>query len=183
MRSNDDRIHRSTLKTTTTYTVNGVRYDRLEDVPAEFRKLFEDKDDNGVPDIVDSMASGLKSDPNAKVTTVRVEMRTSGTLGDIQRIMKRDLVRGDPQVRRIKCYQCGHDLSGATVGGTCPECGATVNSTIVSMSNPATSTRVYSEGSWLDDSSAPNRQSTRIVVIVCGIALVVATYLIVKFIF
>ena len=27
---------------------------------------------------------------------------------------------------RVRCLNCGYDLTGATIGGTCPECGMTI---------------------------------------------------------
>lgn len=48
-----------TMGVPTRYVVNGVEYASLADVPAEHRALFEDRDGNGRPDIVDrALAEG-----------------------------------------------------------------------------------------------------------------------------
>src|SRR6266436_1574442 len=47
------------------YFVNGKQYDRLEDIPEEFKSYFVDKNNNGIPDqfdsLFDSMGKGLFS--------------------------------------------------------------------------------------------------------------------------
>ena len=45
------RVTKSTKK----FTVNGVDYERLEDVPAEHRHLPADKNGNGMPDFADNI--------------------------------------------------------------------------------------------------------------------------------
>ena len=77
--------------------VNGVRYDRLEDVPAEYQRYLEDKDGNGIPDLVESA-------PDSARNMIRVEKRTihSSDLSnvDIQHLLnKRGIERSSHFVR------------------------------------------------------------------------------------
>ena len=39
----------------------------------------------------------------------------------------------------IRCIACGYDLSGATIGGTCPECGTAVQRSVVAQTGGASS--------------------------------------------
>jgi hypothetical protein len=59
--------------------INGKRYERLEDVPAEFRRLLEDKDGNGIPDLFEVDAGTTKN-------TIRIERRVvdSSEMSDAQ---------------------------------------------------------------------------------------------------
>lgn len=43
-----------------TYYVNDVRYDRLQDIPVEYRSYFADADQNGIPDQFDSLINLAK---------------------------------------------------------------------------------------------------------------------------
>jgi hypothetical protein len=41
----------------TTYSVNGVEYASLDDVPADMRRIFEDTDGDGMPDAFEGLAN------------------------------------------------------------------------------------------------------------------------------
>lgn len=66
--------------------INGVKYSSIDDVPAEFRALLEDKNNNGIPDFVESFT-------DAKNNVVKIERRTirtnSATGGDIRRLLEK----------------------------------------------------------------------------------------------
>lgn len=70
-----------------TYRVNDVHYERLEDVPAQYRHLFEDKNNDGVPDgfefpidmsspwaMIKSLLSGGKQTRKSKPQSVNQKM-------------------------------------------------------------------------------------------------------------
>src|SRR5688572_30093395 len=66
--------------------INGVRYSRIEDVPAEFRGLLEDKNNNGIPDFVESFSpDGGKNVVKIERRIIRTE-RASGN--DVRRLLK-----------------------------------------------------------------------------------------------
>lgn len=66
--------------------INGVKYSRIEDVPAEFRALLEDKNNNGIPDFVESFsADGGKNVVKIERRTIRTNTATDG---DIRRLLK-----------------------------------------------------------------------------------------------
>lgn len=61
------------------YEINGQRYERLEDVPPEFRALLEDADGNGIPDFVERLSES--SDASKTVITVNKQIvKTSATI-------------------------------------------------------------------------------------------------------
>ena len=45
------------------YFVNGKQYDRLEDIPEEFKSYFADKNNNGIPDQFDSLFDSMQKNP------------------------------------------------------------------------------------------------------------------------
>jgi|GEM_PF-5840078 len=45
------------------YFVNGKQYDRLEDIPEEFKSYFVDKNNNGIPDQFDSLFDSMQKNP------------------------------------------------------------------------------------------------------------------------
>src|SRR5262245_7303604 len=111
----------------TSYEINGVKYERLEDVPAEFRELIKDADGNGVPDVMDDLLKKAPPGAHANVTTVRVERQYVSHDGSSMADMaRRHLLRDKSRPMRIRCSQCKYDLSGTAVGGKCPECGTEV---------------------------------------------------------
>lgn len=58
---------------TTKYVVNGKEYERVEDMPESARRILEDKNQNGIPDILENM--GLKAEIKKEVK-VDVEKET-----------------------------------------------------------------------------------------------------------
>jgi hypothetical protein len=52
-------------------TVNGKEYLHPDEVPAELRHLLEDKDNNGIPDMVEQAVKG-QSSVNVTMTTSRI---------------------------------------------------------------------------------------------------------------
>jgi hypothetical protein len=50
-------------------TVNGKEYNSIEDVPKEFKVMFEDKDNNGIPDFVEGILAGENDLKNSAVHT------------------------------------------------------------------------------------------------------------------
>jgi len=80
-----DSFERRVSKKTTKYLVNGREYDSLEEVPPEYRSIFEDKDNDGVPDIAQSGGGTFET----HVSTNTFEMTTTDgittyTVGDQQ---------------------------------------------------------------------------------------------------
>jgi hypothetical protein len=45
--------HTYKSETSKTYIINGKTYTRLEDIPEEFKSMFDDKDNDGIPDQLD----------------------------------------------------------------------------------------------------------------------------------
>jgi hypothetical protein len=45
-------IEMRTVQGVTTYTIDGQQYDRLEDVPEQYRELFADREGDGYPDFL-----------------------------------------------------------------------------------------------------------------------------------
>jgi len=45
----------------TTYVINGRKYDSLDEVPSEFRRFFEDHDGDGRPDWLQDAVSGTQT--------------------------------------------------------------------------------------------------------------------------
>ncbi len=50
-------------------TVNGKEYNSIEDVPKEFKVMFEDKNNNGIPDFVEGILAGTNDLKNAVHTS------------------------------------------------------------------------------------------------------------------
>ena len=44
----------------------------------------------------------------------------------------------------IKCVGCGHNLTGATIGSRCPECGIEIGQTLTSVAKPVSGWSVAS---------------------------------------
>ena len=91
---NDRRVHRETR-----YEINGEVYHSLDDVPEPYRALFEDRDGDGLPDIVDGMAG---------IDDIEID----------ERVVVRSVTRhvgGRPDT--MHCVTCGFDLAGTAVGG------------------------------------------------------------------
>jgi hypothetical protein len=153
------RIHQARQQTT--YEVNGVRHDRLEDVPAEFRGFFGDKDRNGVPDVVDSLTQGLKSTTTSKVTSVRMETTSGQIPNDLRRTIQHELLRDGSRCAKIECCKCGYDLAATAVGGKCPECGTDVHDSVMAMIDAS---------SWLERQALPvTQESRRRRALICGV--------------
>jgi hypothetical protein len=80
--------------------INGVKYSRIEDVPAEYRALLEDKNNNGIPDFVETLST------DAGKNVVKIErriIRTETATGeDVHRLLKKVnlLDSNDPLPRR-----------------------------------------------------------------------------------
>lgn len=119
------------------YEVNGVKYDRLEDVPAEFRKYFEDKDNNGVPDVIDDAMNADPSATQAKMTTVKTHHFVTGNASNPGRGLIAHMLRNPDATAKINCTQCGYDLTGTAVSGKCPECGTDVAASILALTQRA----------------------------------------------
>src|SRR5688572_30545917 len=119
-------MHRRTVTQHVSYEVNGVRYKSIDEVPAEFRSFFEDKDGNGIPDIVERL-------PSKTGTTLRFESRSvsssSADLG-LSDALRRLSDQPNAIGGSLACSQCGYDLRQTPVGGTCPECGVPVERSI-----------------------------------------------------
>lgn len=42
-------------------------------------------------------------------------------------------------VSQVSCLQCGYNLTGAVIGGKCPECGARIEDSLTPSAQPRTS--------------------------------------------
>lgn len=63
-------------KEITKYVVNGKEYERVEDMPENVRKIFEDKNQNGIPDILED--TGLKTEFKKEINfSVKKETKPS----------------------------------------------------------------------------------------------------------
>jgi hypothetical protein len=75
-------IKSETINGVTRYFINGNTYERIEDVPEEYKKYFQDKDDNGIPDHIDEVftgkGAGLGSLFSVFKDTVASSMRDQG---------------------------------------------------------------------------------------------------------
>ena len=61
--------------TTVSFEVDGKEYDRIEDVPSRYRRVFEDKDNNGILDHLERRTTGNVYDaPLPSSTTVSFEI-------------------------------------------------------------------------------------------------------------
>ncbi len=118
----------------TSYEVNGVKYTRFEDVPKEFRHLFADANDNGIPDFAQSAQHAVRSAINS-------EFQSHTTSSETPRELRTPLGQlpvdapssAEEQLSTIRCAQCGYDLTGSSIGAQCPECGHAVLSSIHSV--------------------------------------------------
>ncbi|NMC36681.1 hypothetical protein GYA49_06635 [Candidatus Beckwithbacteria bacterium] len=57
------------ITTKNTYTVNGQNYANFEDLPENFQKMLEDKDQNGIPDQFDPLIAQAQE---AQVNTITI---------------------------------------------------------------------------------------------------------------
>jgi predicted RNA-binding Zn-ribbon protein involved in translation (DUF1610 family) len=128
----------TTTSTQTTYEVNGVRYQRLEDIPQEFRKFFEDRDGNGIPDFIESFSEGSKS--VMRIAQHRFDRKTLVD-SDLGRALEPFDLHDHDQPATLRCSSCGFDLREAKIGGQCPECGQQVTRTIRQQSLGSNSSR------------------------------------------
>lgn len=66
-------------KKITKYIVNGKEYERVEDMPDDVRKIFEDKNQNGIPDILEG--AGIKTEFKKEVNfSVKKETKAPSIL-------------------------------------------------------------------------------------------------------
>ncbi len=66
-------------KKITKYVVNGKEYNSLEEMPEDIRKIFEDKNQNGIPDILED--TGLKTEFKKEVKfSVKKETKAPSAL-------------------------------------------------------------------------------------------------------
>ena len=49
-----------------------------------------------------------------------------------------------PQYAQVACIYCGYNLTGIAIGGTCPECGADVDASLMSGNQPTNGMAVTS---------------------------------------
>jgi predicted RNA-binding Zn-ribbon protein involved in translation (DUF1610 family) len=52
------------------------------------------------------------------------------------------------KVSELRCVTCGYNLTGATIGGACPECGEAIEQTIAELREPKTYKSVASACFW-----------------------------------
>jgi len=131
------------IEHSTTYEVNGVRYSRLEDVPAELRKHFMDNDGNGIPDVIDAATDGLKTITTTKVTNINMNDGALVMSPELKRLLRDGTQSSNSRLLvgalrdfkdiKIECCQCGYDLTGTAVGSKCPECGTDVRQSIQAL--------------------------------------------------
>ncbi len=135
----NSRIHR--VEGVVTYEINGRKYHRLEDVPAEFRGLFVDRDGNGVPDVIERTMHDGKAVVRADTRVMHTSM--TGNPLSMLRLTDPKLARAvaaSDAMETIKCASCGYDLKGTAIGGNCPECGQPVTRSIQQLIDPQPST-------------------------------------------
>ena len=71
-----------------------------------------------------------------------------------------------PRETGVRCVRCGHNLTGATIGGTCPECGELIDS---SVQRSGTNTSGYAVASLvLGIISIPLSSCYGILGVICG---------------
>lgn len=156
-----------------TYEVNGVRYERLEDVPEEFRTFFEDRDGNGLPDVVDQARDRGDAGRSLKKTVVHSEVRSfSGSLDDAD-VTLGMLLRDRSQPAKLVCARCQYDLSATPVESRCPECGMEVIATILELQRRATSSWRVDRGTLRSGLSGLRRLIVTIALFGVGIFIVV----------
>ena len=56
--------------------------------------------------------------------------------------------RPDLKVSELRCVTCGYNLTGATIGGACPECGEAIEHTIAALREPKRYKSVASACFW-----------------------------------
>jgi hypothetical protein len=131
-------MHERRVTQQVSYEVNGVRYSSIDEVPAECRKFFEDKDGNGIPDIVETLSAGggklMRFESQTVNTSVGdrrlADILNFGTRGSSLSPTKNLSRTG------FACSNCGYDLRQTTLGGTCPECGQSVGQSIGQLIEP-----------------------------------------------
>jgi hypothetical protein len=123
------------IQQTTTYQINGVTYTRLEDVPADFRALLQDKDGNGIPDCVEAIVKQPHTGNDVRVQTIRTQSATHMLPRSVGQDLAEMLLRDKSRCLALRCAQCGYDLKATPVGGKCPECGLEVAATILQQSS------------------------------------------------
>lgn len=158
-----------------TYEINGVKYNRLEDVPAELRALFEDKDNSGVPDVVEDALQWGEPAIHAHMTRVLTE-HSSGASPTGHKLVSQLLGRPRAQAS-ITCATCGYDLSGTAVGSKCPECGTDVAATILKLAERA---QLFNDAPISSRSEFAIRELRRFVtsiVAVIGVTVIVLLFL------
>lgn len=124
-------LHRERVFTRQIFEVNGVRYDRLDDVPPEYRTFFVDEDGNGVPDAADALVRDGGGSARSS------EMRIASTTAGMSDLVRKQLLQNASRAAKIRCTVCDYDLAGTPVGGNCPECGTEVAASIMNLVEPS----------------------------------------------
>lgn len=122
-----DRIHTQTTRTT--YEVNGRVYDAIKDVPEPYRSLFEDRDGDGLPDMIREVDAMRRS-------VIRSTSSTNEMRSWLDPRHPHHGVGAPREMNTLVCGSCGYDLSGSSVGGVCPECGSSVMQSIREITYP-----------------------------------------------
>lgn len=99
--------------------INGVRYDRLEDVPEQYRALIEDRDGNGVPDVIDEAMDDVRRDGFLSIDRLPI-------VGAAAAATESARTHPPSGSEPMRCAACGSDITGRAAGDRCAGCGMAI---------------------------------------------------------